>query len=194
MKPITITKCSILSLIIGFFFLSFGMSMPLKIVGWIFFFIWGVLDCMDGNIARCNNKCSPLGDLWDTMGGYAAMVLIYSSSGIAAFYDVNLIDIFAPYWYLILGGATSIFSIFPRLVMHKKKSSMPESEAVKSLSDKSSFSLSKILAENIISPVGFLQGILLISIIMHVLNIFIIFYAFVNFSVMILSLKSLLKE
>lgn len=193
-KPTTITKYSVFSLFIGFGLLSFGMKMPLKVVGWFFFFIWGVLDCVDGNLARCNNMCSALGDLWDTMGGYAAMVLIYFSAGIAAFYDNNLFVIWEPYWSLIMGGIAAICSIFPRLVMHKKKSSQANSEVVRELTDKSSFSLSKIIALNLISPIGFMQGILFISIFAHMLNLYIVFYAFVNFAVMVLSLRSLLKE
>lgn len=193
-KPITITKVSIISLLIGFGFLSFGKVMPLKILGWVFFFAWAVLDGVDGNLARCNNMCSALGDLWDTMGGYAAMVLIGFSAGIAAFYDTNRYVIFAPYWLLILGGVAAICSIFPRLVMHKKKSSQANLEAVKELSDKSSFDMSKIVALNLISPSGIIQAILFIGILTHTLNIYIIFYAFVNFAVMILSLRKLLIE
>lgn len=82
-KPITITKISIISLLLGFGLLSFGMFMCLKIIGWIFFFIWGVLDCVDGNVARCNNMCSPLGGLWDAVGGYTALVTIHFSAGMS---------------------------------------------------------------------------------------------------------------
>lgn len=193
-KPITITKVSIVSLVIGFILLGFGVTMSYKLLGWCFFFLWGVLDCVDGNLARCNNMCSPLGDLWDTMGGYAAMVFIYFSTGIAAFYDNNLMVLCEKYWYLIMGGFAAIFSIFPRLVMHKKKSSFVDSKAVKELSDKSEFSLSKIVALNLISPTGFLQVILLACIVFHMLNIFVIFYMCVNLGIMVVSLKSLLGE
>ena len=76
-KPTTITKISVLACIIGFIFLAFGTSLAYTLTGWLFFFIWAVLDGVDGNLARCTNQCSLLGDLWDTMGGYAAMALIY---------------------------------------------------------------------------------------------------------------------
>lgn len=193
-KPTTITKISILSLFISFGLLSFGKTIPLKVCGWFFFFIWGMLDGVDGNLARCNDMCSPLGDLWDTMGGYAAMVLMYLSVGIASFYDSNRFVFFAPYWLLILGGFTAVFSIFPRLVMQKKKASQASSEAVKEFSDKSSFGLTKIIALNLISPSGLMQVIVLICIITHTLNLFITCYAFLNFAVMMMSLRKLLKE
>lgn len=193
-KPTTITKWSVLSSVIGFFLLAFGHSIMYSLLGWLFFFIWAVLDGVDGNLARCTNQCSPLGDLWDTMGGYAAMVLMYFGAGIAAFYDINLYDFTSTSNYLILGGATAIMSIFPRLVLHKKKSSGINSKAVKELSDKQSFSLSKIIGMNLVSPSGALQLVLLAAIITHTLNFFVIMYCVINLGIMLVSLRSLLKE
>lgn len=192
--PTTITKASILSSCIGFALLSFSHSIMISLIAWLFFFIWAVLDGVDGNLARCSNQCSPLGDLWDTTGGYAAMVLMYFGAGIAAFHDYNVYDFMEPSYYLIIGGATAIMSIFPRLVLHKKKSSGIESKAVKDLSDKQGFSLSKVIGMNLVSPSGALQLVLLGSIIGHVLNFFIAIYCFINFAIMIVSLRSLLKE
>ena len=148
-------------------------SLIYSLIGWLFFFIWAVLDGVDGNVARCTNQCSPLGDLWDTTGGYAAMVLIYLGAGIAAFRDTNLYDFTIAPHYLILGGATAIMSIFPRLVLDKKKSSGIESKAIKELSVKQDFSLSKVIGMNLVSPSGALQLVLLASILTHTLNYFI---------------------
>ena len=192
-KPTQITAFSLLCSFAGFFVLSFTNIMPLKILGWLLFFAWAVLDGVDGNYARCSNQCSQLGDLWDTTGGYAAMVLMYFACGIVAFYDANLINLVEPYWYLILGGSTAIFSIFPRLVMHKKKSYGNSSDAVKELSEKKSFGLSQIIAMNLVSPSGFMQVILLICILLHITNLFIAFYFIVNLGIMSLSLYKLLK-
>ena len=100
----------------------------------------------------------------------------------------------APSNFLILGGATAIMSIFPRLVMHKKKSSGIESKAVKALSDKQGFSLSKVIGMNLVSPSGALQLVLLAAILSHTLNFFIVLYCFINFAIMMVSLRSLLKE
>ena len=112
-KPTTITKWSIFACIIGFIFLAVSSSLVYRLIGWLFFFIWAVLDGVDGNLARCTNQCSPLGDLWDTMGGYAAMVLMYLCAGIAAYHDMNIYDFTVPAINLIVGGATAIMSIFP---------------------------------------------------------------------------------
>lgn len=191
--PTKITAVSIICSIAGFFTVSFSHTMPMKVAGWFLFFAWAVLDGVDGNYARCSNQCSQLGDLWDTTGGYAAMVLIYYSCGINAFFDDNMITLFEPYYYLILGGASAVFAIFPRLVMHKKKSYGSDSTAVKELSDKKTFGLSQIVAMNIISPSGFLQVIMLGSIMLHITNLFTLFYFFINLGIMCFSLKKLLR-
>ena len=182
-KPTQITAFSLLCSLAGFFVLSFSHTMPLKVLGWILFFAWAVLDGVDGNYARCSNQCSQLGDL-----------LMYFACGIVAFYDNNLLRLVEPYWYLILGGATAIFSIFPRLVMHKKKSYGNGSDAVKELSDKKTFGLSQIVAMNLVSPSGFMQVILLGCILFHTTNLFIGFYFVINLGIMSLSLYKLLRE
>lgn len=193
-KPTTITKVSVLACVIGFFFLSLSNSLVYSLIGWLFFFVWAILDGVDGNLARCTNQCSLLGDLWDTMGGYAAMVLMYFGAGIAAYNDLSLYDFIPKSNYLILGGATAIMSIFPRLVLHKKKSSGLDSEAVKSLSDKQGFSLSKVIGMNLVSPSGALQLVLLAAILTHTLNFFIAVYFLINLAIMLVSLRTLLKN
>ena len=193
-KPTTVTKCSILASVIGFFLVAYGNSMVLKIIGWAFFLLWNLLDGVDGDLARCTDQCSLLGDLWDTTAGYVAMVLTYFAAGIAAFYDLNRVVFLEPYWFLIIGGATAIASIFPRLVMHKKKSSNVNAKAIRELSDKEHFGLKNIIAMNLISPSGFMQVIFLICIMTHTLNVYVCFYAVLNIGIMFLSMHELLKE
>ncbi len=193
-KPLHITFCSILCSLIAFFFVSFGKSLEYKLIGWFLFFIWAVFDGVDGNLARCTNQCSQLGDLWDTTGGYLAMILMYFSAGISSFFDNNSYSFCEAYILIILGGATAIFSIFPRLVMHKKKSYGKVENSIKELSDKKKFGLKQIIAMNLVSPSGFLQIILLLAIIYHYLNVFILFYFTINFFIMAISLYKLLKE
>ena len=196
-KPTTITKWSVWSCIIGFFILSFSpcFESPIVgiIVGWTFFFIWAVLDGVDGNLARCTNQCSPMGDLWDTMGGYAAMVLMYFAAGIVSFYIPQNSLFFNPVIFLILGCATSVISIFPRLVMHKRKSSGFKDDTANKISDKTHFGITQIAAMNLVSPSGFMQIIFLVCLILGLLNYFILLYFIVNTGIMLLSLNKLLK-
>ncbi|MDY6314335.1 MAG: CDP-alcohol phosphatidyltransferase family protein [Clostridia bacterium] len=193
-KPITITKISILCSLAGFFFVSFGTSMYARIIGWFMFFVWSVFDGVDGNLARCTNSCSLLGDLWDTMGGYLAMVLINFSAGIAGFYDNSGFVFFPKHFCIILGGAAAILAIFPRLIMHKKKSSVGNAEDIKSISDKNTFNMTSVFAMNIVSPSGFMQIIFLFSIVFHLLELFAVAYFIVNSTITAASLRRLLKE
>lgn len=193
-KPTTVTKWSIAFATVGFALVAFGSNMLIKVLGWLCFLMWNLLDGVDGNLARCTNQCSQMGDLWDTTAGYAAMVFTYFAAGIAGYYDNNTNALCDSHWLLILGGATAVISIFPRLVMHKKKSSNIDDTGVKALSDKQNFGLKNIIAMNFISPSGFMQVIFLICIVCHFLNIFVVFYFFVNSAIMLISLYKLLKE
>lgn len=193
-KPTTVTGWSLICLIIGAILVSIQYNLTVSIVGWFFFLLWNLFDGVDGNLARSTHQCSNLGDLWDTMGGYAAMVLTYFSAGIAAYLDNNAIEFCDKYFLLIMGGATAIMSIFPRLIMQKKKTYGVNSDAVNKLTDKTHFGIKQIISMNLISPSGFLQVLFLMCIIFHYLNVFITCYLVINFFIMTISLRSLLKE
>ena len=52
-SPTTVTIISVYSSIVGFFLMTIlNSSMTWKMVGWLFFFLWAILDCVDGNLAR----------------------------------------------------------------------------------------------------------------------------------------------
>lgn len=193
-SPIFITKLSIVCLIVAFLCMLLSKCLIGYVIGWVLVFIWSILDGVDGNIARCKKQCSHLGDMWDTLGGYLAMIVVYFSVGIMSYHDHNLMSFCDDYYLIVLGGMTAIFCILPRLMMHKKKSSKVQSKAVEEISDSGNFSLSKAIAANLISPSGIMQVIVLICILTHTLNFFILFYCVVNFAVMIVSLKKILSE
>lgn len=194
-SPTTVTIVSVCASIIGFFLMTIlHGSMIWKVVGWLFFFLWAILDCVDGNLARAKNQCSQKGELWDAIGGYATMVLMYAAAGIVAFFDSNLFPYAESYWMLILGGATALFSIFPRLVLHKKEIiEMGSGETTKALIDKKNFSMSKVLVMNLISVIGLFQVVFLVCLLTHTLNWFVLFYCAVNFFMMTASIYKMVK-
>jgi len=194
LKATTVTKWSVLSLLIGFFVIVFSKSVIVSILGWLFFFLWAVFDHVDGNIARYKNECSLLGDLWDTMGGYLAMILMYFVAGIIAYHEDYAIDVCEHYVYIILGSATSLLSIFPRLMMHKKKSSLVSNGFGEEFTDKKNFSLPKIIMMNLVAPTDGLLMFLLISIILNICYVFVSFYFVVNIIITVVALKGILKE
>lgn len=191
--PIAVTFISMISTLLGFFLLGFGETLDLRIIGWICFFVWAILDCVDGNIARCKGLASERGALWDATGGYLALSLIFFAAGVGAFYDENLYEFCDRHLYIVFGGLASLMSLFPRLVMQKKKTSETGKESAQSVADKKGFSLSKIIALNVESAIGPMQLVLLLAIIFHFMNIFALFYMVFNFLIMAYSLYLLLK-
>ena len=192
-SPVQVTFISMVATLVGFALLGFGQTVNMRIWGLFAFFVWAVLDCVDGNIARCKGLASERGALWDATGGYMALSLIFFSSGLAAYYDENCIVIIEQHLYIVIGGLTSLMSLFPRLVMQKKKADSKNNDVVKSVGDKANYNMSKIVALNVESAIGLMQVLLLLSIIFHILNLFILAYFFINFVIMIYSLYTLLK-
>ena len=194
-RPSDITVLSIIFSIVGFVLFIFGYdNLTMKIAGWFCFFVWAILDGVDGNLARCQHTTSALGELWDSVGGYAAMVLIYLSAGIAAFYDKNLVVFCDDYLLILLGGICAVASIFPRLIMHKKNNILPEKMTDDGLNYKERYNTKQIIVMNFISVSGFMQVFFLSSILTHTLNLFILLYCCINIIVMLLSLRILMKE
>lgn len=189
-KPITITAISVFASLISAFFLGFGQSVPERLYGLFFIFIWAILDGVDGNLARCQGTCSKLGELWDAFGGYLALVLVFLSIGVASYYDNNSVDIFDSHWYLLIGGITSVVSIFPRLIYQKKKAICPDFD-IRHQKGTPKIGLMRIVQSNIAISGG-MQLLLLVAILFHALNLFLLFYLVLYSGLMLLSLRKLL--
>ena len=191
-SPVNVTFASMVATLIGFVLIGFGQETQTRLWGFFAFIVWGLLDCIDGNIARCKGLASNRGALWDATGGYMALTLMYFSVGIGAFNDTNALEFLDKYLYIVLGGLTAIMSIFPRLVMQKKKAD-GGTDAVKGVADKANYSITKIIALNVESAIGITQVILFLAIIFHFLNIFILCYFFINIVITVYTLYNLLK-
>ncbi|MCI8291279.1 MAG: CDP-alcohol phosphatidyltransferase [Clostridia bacterium] len=192
-KPNTVSLISFFPSIIGFLLIGFGETMILKVIGWLMFFLWNLLDGVDGNIARYKEVFSKTGSLWDATSGYIAMVLMYYAMGIGCYYGefcmLNIDKIFM----IILGGLSSVLVIFPRLIMHKRITSIGKDENSDEIKDKSSYGIIKIIGLNLISIAGFVQVLMLLAIILHAMDIFTIFYFLLNLAICVVSVKKLLK-
>lgn len=192
-KPNTVSFLSIFPAIAGFLLIGFGNTLTLKIIGWCMFFLWNLLDGVDGNIARYKKQFSKNGSLWDATSGYIAMVLTFFSMGIGCFYgDFTRLPI-SKEIYIILGGLSALMVILPRLVMHKRITSMGEDENSKVFKDKSSYNFFKVIALNLISVSGFAQVLMILAIIFRVMDIFTIFYFAINLLICTAVLIKLLK-
>jgi phosphatidylglycerophosphate synthase len=78
-----VTYVSALLCVAGFVFIAAGGAL-FTWTGIVLFFIFGILDCADGNMARVIGKPNPWGEWVDAFGGYIAYATILLSLGIAA--------------------------------------------------------------------------------------------------------------
>lgn len=193
-KPNTISLISLIVSIIGFLLVSFGKSIDIVLLGWFFFFLWNIFDGVDGNIARYTNQTSKLGIIWDAAAGYTALALMLFSMSISVLNmeQIYILSGITKEYYLVMGGLSSIFVLLPRVIMHKKTIVFAE-DSGKSFNDKENFSLIKILFLNIVSPSGFMQILMLLSIIFRVANIFVVFYFILELLICIYAYFKLLR-
>lgn len=191
--PNMVSIISIVPNIVGFILMGIGNSKATLLCGWGCFFLWNLLDGVDGNIARFKKLSSPIGGVYDAMSGYTALAFSFFAFGIAAAHHSVLTDLFlSAEAYIVLGALSSIFTLFPRLVMHRALTSLRSSNSVDSLMKKSEYGIIKIIALNLTSPSGFIQVIMLVSIIFNVMDWFTLFYCLVNFLIMIVALRNIL--
>lgn len=196
-SPNAVSLISIIPLIIGSVLMYTAQNKVVLTLGWAMFFLWNLLDGVDGNIARYKKQFSPLGSVYDAMSGYIAMVLSFFAWGIAASHHLgyvgNVINIPNDI-YVILGGLSGIFVIFPRFIMHKAITTLGDADSMNSVKDKSEYGFVKLVALNLTSIAGFVQVIMLIAILVDLLDLFTIGYFLLNLMVMMVSLRSIFKS
>ena len=193
-SPNTVSLISIIPIIVGFALMCAGSKKPLLIAGWMMFFLWNLLDGVDGNIARYKKHFSKMGSVYDAMSGYIAMVLSFFGWGVAAAHNPGLFQniIRLPLdFYIILGALSGIFVIFPRLIMHKAITTLDDQDSMKSVKDKSEYGFVKLMALNLTSIAGFVQVLMLVAVVFNIMDLFTIGYFILNFMFMVVSLKNI---
>lgn len=193
-KPNTVSLISIFPSIIGFLLVGFGNTLTIKLIGVLMFFLWNLLDGVDGNIARYTKQFSKTGSLWDATSGYVAMVMTFMAMGTGCYYGECTFLPIDQVLMVVLGGISAILIIFPRLVMHKRMTSIGNDEKTESVKDKSQYGIIKILALNLISISGFIQVLMFLAVIFKMMDIFTICYFIINLLICVVSVTKLLKE
>lgn len=196
-SPNAVSILSIVPVLIGFVLMTIGTDKLILCTGWLMFFLWNLLDGVDGNLARYQKRASKLGDVYDAMSGYAAMALTFLAWGAAAAHHGGIFDGFTTVpdeIYLILGALSSIFILFPRLIMHKTITTFEGTEKVAAVKNKSQFGILKIIALNITSVAGLVQVFMIVSILWDMLDLFTVVYFFINTAIMICSLWTILRR
>lgn len=196
-SPNTISLISIVPVIIGFLLMCIGNTKPVLYLGWMMFFLWNLLDGVDGNVARYKKQFSKMGSVYDAMSGYIAMVLSFFGWGVAAYHNSGVLSkcINIPgESFIILGALSGIFVIFPRFIMHKALTTLGDVNFMNSVKDKSEYSLAKVIALNLTSIAGFVQVFMLLAIALNMLDVFTAGYFVLNFLVLVVSLRSIFNN
>lgn len=191
LSPNNVTFISIMMLVIGFIINCFANTKGLLLIAWICYFLWSLFDGVDGNMARYRKQFSKLGDIYDTMGGYAAYAFIFLGMGIGAWLNPGRIKLIPGTYYVIIGAVSSISSIFPRLIYQKIKATFRDDKDVDQVWKNKS--LIRKVEMNITSISGGTMLFSFIAITTGLLDMFTIAYCFLNIMKMVLSLYSIFK-
>lgn len=197
LTPNSITVISIIPLIIGLVWSYFSTSTLMFVITWCWFFLWALLDGVDGNVARYRKQFSKLGSVYDALGGYIAMVLAPFACGIMAAHTSRIMDKIVALpsdVYVILGALSGISLILPRLVMHKMINTVGKESNASSMAKKADFGFVKLVALNITSITGFAQLFMLIAAVTNTMDIYTLFYFIVNVSAMFVSIVKMFQE
>jgi len=79
---------------------------------------WLVLDCVDGNIARCRKQKTVYGEFVDDIGGYYTVAFVYLAIGVCAYNFGGVLFGQNNMWLIVMGGVSSVCDILARLI-HK---------------------------------------------------------------------------
>ena len=163
--------------------------------GWLSIYIWNVLDGVDGIIARYNNKCSKIGELWDAATGWMAVTVFYTGMGHIAYNNPGTMIFGIQYnniFFLIIGYLSSICWLFPRLIMQKKNVLMG-TEAVKDVKAREDYGFLKLMVFNITSINGLASVMFLVAYLFNIVGLCMICYSIISLLIAAGSLYSLLK-
>ena len=191
MTPNQISILSIVPLIIGTALVTISSNQFVLLLSWLCFFLWNLLDGVDGNVARFKGITSPMGSVIDAMAGYAAMYLSFLTMGIIAS-DYSQTLFFTQKTYLILGSLSGVFVLFPRLIMHKAINTVGNKNS-EHYKGRKNLGIIEMIALNITSITGFAQIFMLLAILLKLSDLFTLVYFLINLLVMVISIKKIIK-
>lgn len=96
---------------------GYAISTPAAIITAVVLInIWLILDCVDGNIARCRKQKTVYGEFVDDIGGYYVVAFIYLAISFSVYNIGGLLVAEGNKWILVSGGVASICDILARLI------------------------------------------------------------------------------
>ena len=100
-------------------------SYAMNIVGAVLINVWLVLDCTDGNLARCVKK-QPFGEFADGISSYILVGLMCSMMGMSVYFHGGILFPKSCPWIILIGALASTSDTLMRLVYQKYKSTALE--------------------------------------------------------------------
>lgn len=114
---LTANAVSLISLLVGLVACSaFALQMP--VIGAVLVNLWLVLDCADGNIARCV-RAEKYGEFVDAVSGYILLGLLFPCIGLCTYFTGGLLFSQGDPALVFLGSLASSFDILSRLAYQK---------------------------------------------------------------------------
>lgn len=152
------------------------------VIGMILIQYWLILDCVDGNIARCKKQSSELGSFIDALSGYYVSAFVYLGTGVAAYHFSHFENF--RFLFVLMGAVSSISGILSRLIHQKytytilmlengsHKLSTPEEE----VENKKSFQYLRSRIDKEIGISGLFMPFLIIAAVFNLFDLITVFY------------------
>lgn len=173
---------SVFVALLGSLLIAYG-DYSTRICGALLIFLWIVLDCVDGNLARFYKKPSSKGEFLDAMGGYVVNATVFMALSITLF-ERNIFD----HNILIVGYVTTVASILPRL-LHQKWMNSVKIDNIYNKKGRRGPTLAFI--QNIAAVSNFFQVFLFLSILLEKESYVLFIYLFINVGIMLFTMVSL---
>ncbi len=108
---------SVLSIFVALFsFVCFAVPAMWTLVAAIVAInLWLILDCVDGNIARCRKQKTIYGEFVDDIGGYYVVAFVYLAISIRTYVDGGIF-LNGSHWIIVIGAVSCISDILARLI------------------------------------------------------------------------------
>lgn len=100
-------------------------SYPFKVCGAVIINIWPILDCVDGNLARCVRK-QPFGEFADAISSYILMAFLGTCMGFSVFQEGGVFVSKGCVSMILMGAFGSTGDTLMRLVYQKYKATARE--------------------------------------------------------------------
>ena len=84
--------------------------------------LWLVLDCVDGNIARCKKQRSFMGDFYDAIAGYGPFAFTTIGLGMAAYHTSFLVDYIGSEYrfvFILIAAVGAMVNLYTRIIHQK---------------------------------------------------------------------------